>query len=263
MNVSKRILHVRLNRNYKMNLKFARNLILSIVVFLYFADCFCQTSVMSYNIRYNNSEDGKNSWENRKLEVVKMIKYYHPGILGIQEGLYNQVNYLDSTLNNYNFVGVGRDDGKRKGEFSAIFYDTTKYKLIETTTFWLSPTPNEVSVGWDASMERICTYGAFRSRITEDSIFVFNCHFDHRGKKSREESAHLVLEQIKNKSIGYSQILVMGDLNCLPHESPIKIFNTEFEDSYRVSQSNPYGPIGTYNSFNTENELTDRIDYII
>jgi len=244
-----------------MNLK--RKILLTTVVFLYSMNCFCQTKIMSYNIRYNNPNDNENWWEYRKQEVIEMIKYYQPEILGIQEGLSSQVKYIDSTLTHYSFVGLGRDDGKEKGEFAAIFFDTTKYKLIETKTFWLSQTPNEVSIGWDASMERICTYGAFLNKKTKDSIFIFNCHFDHIGKKSRNESSYLILEEIKNKGIEHERIAVIGDLNCLPDENPIKILNMELKDSYQVSQSQPYGPIGTFNSFNTVNEVTKRIDYIM
>jgi len=244
-----------------MNLK--RKILLTTVVFLYSMNCFCQTKIMSYNIRYNNPNDNENWWEYRKQEVIEMIKYYQPEILGIQEGLSSQVKYIDSTLTHYSFVGLGRDDGKEKGEFAAIFFDTTKYKLIETKTFWLSQTPNEVSIGWDASMERICTYGAFLNKKTKDSIFIFNCHFDHIGKKSRNESSYLILEEIKNKGIEHERIAVIGDLNCLPDENPIKILNMELKDSYHVSQSQPYGPIGTFNSFNTVNEVTKRIDYIM
>lgn len=218
---------------------------------------------MSYNIRYNNPNDKENWWESRKQEVSEMIKHYQPEILGIQEGLIDQVRYLDSTLTNYSYVGVGRDDGKEKGEFTAIFFDTTKYELIETKTFWLSQTPDKVSVGWDASMERISTYGVFLNKKTKDSIYIFNCHFDHIGKKSREESSNLILTQIKNKGIENSQVVVIGDLNSLPNETPIKILNKELKDAYQVSQSEPYGPVGTFNGFNVINEVTKRIDYIM
>ena len=112
---------------------------------------------MTYNIRYNNPNDNENWWENRKEEVVHMIKYYHPDIFGIQEGLNDQVNYLNNSLPNYSYTGVGRDDGKEKGEYTAIFYNSDKFELINSKTYWLSNTPNKVSVGWDASMERITT----------------------------------------------------------------------------------------------------------
>jgi endonuclease/exonuclease/phosphatase family metal-dependent hydrolase len=218
---------------------------------------------MTYNIRYNNPDDNENQWNYRKQEMTEMIKFYQPEILSIQEGVNIQVKYLDSALTNYSFVGVGRNDGKEKGEFAAIYFDTTKYELIETETFWLSQTPTKVSIGWDASMERICTYGAFFNKNTKDSIFIFNCHFDHIGKKSRKESSHLILQQIKNKKIDNKPIVVTGDFNCLPPEEPIRILYMELKDACQVSQYPPYGPFGTFNSFNIVNAVTKKIDYIM
>lgn len=223
----------------------------------------CQSKIMSYNIRYNNPADQSNWWEYRKTEIVAMINYYQPDIIGIQEGLNDQVLYLDSALNQYHFVGVGRDDGHQKGEFTAIFYDTTQYHLIETHTFWLSPTPHKVSVGWDASMERICTYAVFLNQSTQDSLWVFNCHFDHIGKKARANSARLILEQIHKYKITHAPTVVLGDFNCLPNEKPIHILKTTFKDAYESSQTKPYGPIGTFNAFDSQHKLKERIDYIL
>jgi hypothetical protein len=119
------------------------------------------TKIMSYNIRYDNPNDSVNKWDNRKSDVLSIIEKYQPEILGIQEGLYHQVKYIDSCLTAYKFIGVGRADGKLKGEFSPIFYDVTKFSVIESSTFWLSDQSDLISVGWDAALERICTYGLF------------------------------------------------------------------------------------------------------
>lgn len=221
-----------------------------------------QNSIMTYNIRYDNPNDRENWWENRKQEVVDMIKHYQPDLLGIQEGLISQVKFLDSSLTNYSYVGVGRDDGIEKGEFTAVFFNKKTIELLETKTYWLSGSPDSVSVGWDASMERIVTYGQFRDRSNKEIVHVFNCHFDHIGALSREKSAELILELIKNKGIEDERIAVIGDLNCLPKERPIELLKTKLEDSYEVSQSAPYGPIGTFNGFNTEKKAVKRIDYI-
>ena len=157
---------------------------------------FSQTSIMSYNIRYSTERDKENQWEYRKAEVVELINYYSPEIFGIQEGLEKQVKYIDMALDNYRYVGVGRDDGKTKGEYAAIFYNHDRLRPISSHTYWLSETPNEVSIGWDASMERITTFGQFYDMQTEDTLYVFNCHFDHIGKTSRKNSAKLILKII-------------------------------------------------------------------
>ncbi len=221
-----------------------------------------QISVMSFNIRYNNPDDKENWWEYRKEDIGKMIKYYQPDILGIQEGLKNQVNFLDSSLSDYKFVGVGRDNGIDQGEYAAIFYNTEKIEFIDTKTFWLSETPDLVSVGWDASLGRIVTYGAFKDRMSNDTIFVFNCHYDHLGKLARQKSSELILNIIQNMYIETERIIVMGDFNCEPNRKPIKILKTIFDDSYEISFRTPYGPIGTFNQFDPAKEITLRIDYI-
>ena len=160
-----------------------------------------QTSVMTFNIRYDNPEDNDNWWEHRKLSILKMFNFYSPEIIGIQEGLNNQVKYIKKNLPDYNYIGVGRDDGKKKGEYTAIFYKKKKLKLISSKTYWLSETPETVSIGWDASMERIVTFGEFLDLRVQESFFIFNFHFVHRGEISREKSAELLLIFIKNKGI--------------------------------------------------------------
>ena len=221
-----------------------------------------QTSLMTYNIRYNNPNDKENWWENRKKELAQLIDYYHPDIFGIQEGLFDQVNYLDEALSEYDFIGVGRDDGKRKGEFTAIFYNTDTYQLLETKTYWLSESPEIVSIGWDASMERISTYGAFDKIDTGDTLHVFNAHYDHIGEIARKKSSELILSLMKEKDIAEKHLVLMGDLNAEPGSDPINILTQFLNDSYASSIA-PYGPIGTFNGFKLDHPLSNRIDYIM
>ena len=137
---------------------------------------FGQTSLMTYNIRYSTANDGENWWEYRKDEVAKLIAHYKPDILGIQEGLLDQVQFLEEALGSYKYVGVGRDDGQQAGEYTAVFYNTSTYKLVNFYTYWLSETPDKVSVGWDAALPRITTYAVLKSVATGDTLHVFNCH---------------------------------------------------------------------------------------
>ena len=222
-----------------------------------------QTSIMSYNIRYSTQNDNENWWEHRKEEVAQLIDYYSPEILGIQEGLDKQVKYLDTFLSNYSYVGVGRDDGKLKGEYAAIFYKHERLKLISTKTYWLSETPNEISVGWDASFKRVVTFGEFNDIQTKDTLYVFNCHFDNIGKISRKKSAELILQIIEDKKITNKKVIVMGDLNCEPDDEPMELLKVNLDDTYSSAATVTYGPVGTFNEFNTEMLLQRRIDYIL
>tara|TARA_X000000950_G_scaffold40200_2_gene43660 strand:- start:9303 stop:10133 length:831 start_codon:yes stop_codon:yes gene_type:complete len=222
-----------------------------------------QTSVMSFNIRYDNLKDYENWWGYRKSSVVELFDHYSPEIIGIQEGHHHQVKYIEEGLPDYGYIGAGRDDGETKGEYAAIFYRKEQLKLLSSKTYWLSETPEKVSIGWDASMERIVTFGEFLDKKTNEKLFVFNCHFDHLGPKSREKSADLILKIIREKNIENGKLIVMGDFNSLPESEPIKIFKSQLEDAYEIGLNEPYGPSGTFNGFNLDRQIRKRIDYIL
>jgi endonuclease/exonuclease/phosphatase family metal-dependent hydrolase len=218
--------------------------------------------VMSYNIRYDNPGDGDDQWANRKEAVVELIKYYQPSVLGLQEALHHQLAFMDESLTAYTFVGVGRDDGQTKGEYSPIFYDTTRLQLMEQATFWLSETPDKVSVGWDAAMERICTYALFYDIHSSYSFWVFNTHFDHKGEEARANSALLILSKIKELNTKNLPVILMGDLNAVPNSTPIQHIIGAMVDASTIADKPFYGPIGTFNGFEKMPALDKRIDYI-
>lgn len=217
---------------------------------------------MTYNIRYANVNDGDNQWEKRKEYLGDQIEFYAPDVIGIQEGLQLQVNYLNARLAEYDFIGVGRNDGKNKGEYCAIFYDRRKLDVLEQDTFWLSEHPEKVSVGWDAAMERICTYGLFSNKITGKKFWVFNTHFDHIGVLAREKSAVLIAQKIKEINEGNFPVILMGDFNLNDQSKAITFLSGEFNDTRMVSKNRPFGPFGTFTGFAFEEPVKDRIDYI-
>ncbi len=217
---------------------------------------------MTYNIRYANVNDGDNQWENRKEYLSDQIAFYAPDVIGIQEGLQLQVNYLNERLSDYDFLGVGRNDGKNKGEFSAIFYHRNKLDVLEQDTFWLSEHPERVSVGWDAAMERICTYGLFLNKKTGKKFWVFNTHFDHIGVVAREKSAALIAQKIREINKGNFPVILMGDFNLNDQSKAITYLSEEFNDSRMASESRPFGPFGTFTGFAFQEPVKDRIDYI-
>ncbi len=219
-------------------------------------------SIISYNIRYDNNWDIENSWKIRRNKIGQILVQYSASIIGIQEGLLNQVQYIDSSLIDYDYVGVGRDDGKKKGEFCAIYFDTTRYVLLKNSTFWLSETPDTISVGWDAALERICTYGLFKDRITKKEFWVFNTHLDHIGVVAREKSSELILKRINKINRQSLPVILMGDFNSIPNSSPVKEIKTELSDALQISLEKLQGPRGTFNGFNEDLPIEKRIDYI-
>ena len=128
--------------------------------------------LMTYNIRIDNQEDGINRWDERKKGLVSLIKKSNPDILGIQEGLPNQILYLSKQLGEYSMIGEGRD-GKDDGEYSAIYYKNKKLKLEMDETFWLSETPEKPSIGWDAALNRIATVGVFTTLNSNKKLTLF------------------------------------------------------------------------------------------
>ena len=140
---------------------FALSYLLFFISSHFSSDVHDEITVISYNIRYDNPDDGVNRWDLRKEKVVSYLKESGSDVIGMQEVLDHQLKYLNKELKEFSYTGVGREDGKIKGEFSPILYNFKKLKILETSTFWLSETPDEISVCWDAALERICTYARF------------------------------------------------------------------------------------------------------
>lgn len=218
--------------------------------------------IMSYNIRLDISSDGENQWSKRKELLTDQVKFYAPDFMGVQEALPQQMNYIDSTLTGYNFIGKGRDDGESKGEHSAIFYNADKFKLLDENTFWLSETPQKPSKGWDAAYNRICTYGLFQNKKTKRKIWVFNTHFDHVGDIARAESAKLILEKIKKINKDNLPVILTGDFNLEAESLPLQLIKKELDDTKKVCNGIVFGPEGTFNAFEFHKPVTTRIDYI-
>lgn len=163
---------------------------------------------------------------------------------------------------NYNFVGVGRDDGINKGEFSAIFYNKNKYQLHVQNTFWLSETPEVPSKGWDAAYPRICTYLQLSDKKSNKKFWVFNTHFDHVGVKAREEAALLILQKIRKLNTEKLPVILMGDFNLTEDSEVINYINSFLKDSKILFKNKVKDTLGTFNGFNIVKESVDRIDFI-
>ena len=221
-----------------------------------------EAKILTYNIKYDNINDTVNNWNDRKIAMVELLKHYEPDIIGMQEVLHHQLTYLDKQLSNFSAIGVGRDDGKEKGEYSPILYNSKKYKLLDSNTFWLSKTPEKISVGWDASLERICTYALFEDLNSRKQFWVFNTHFDHRGTMAREKSVELIVKKIKKINVKNLPVALMGDLNLSPEKAPIQFLKSAMSDGQSISQKPFYGPTGTFSGFDHKRILDHRIDYI-
>jgi endonuclease/exonuclease/phosphatase family metal-dependent hydrolase len=240
------------------------------LIFLYFikinlALAQIKFNVMSFNIRYDNPADGDDQWKFRKENLASMLPFYDIEICGMQEVLYNQAEDIKNLLPNYTYVGKGRTDGKKAGEFSPIFYDASKITLLETETFWLSPTPNIPGKAWDANLPRIVTWAKMKfkdSKKGSKPFYFFNTHFDHQGQVARAESAKLLLKKVKEIA-GNQVAIITGDFNATPTDEPVQLIKDQLLDTRRLSKSPHFGPENsTFNGFDTKEVDGRLIDYI-
>jgi len=217
--------------------------------------------VMTYNIRLDVASDGENDWTHRKDFFTSQIQFYEPDIFGIQEATPNQVIDISSALYQYHCIGVGRE-GVGKGESSNIYYKKDRFQVLESTTFWLSETPEKISKGWDAACNRVCTYGLFKDLKTKQLFWVFNTHLDHIGELARTNGIQLILSKIAALNKKNYTVLFMGDFNSQPKEARIITLNKEMNDCRNLSEQKPFGPSGTFNGFKHNEPVNDLIDYI-
>ncbi len=223
-----------------------------------------EISVMSFNIRYGTADDGSDRWENRKDLVAAVIRKYRPDLIGVQEALHFQIQELLRALPAYRKIGVGRDDGQTEGEYSAMYYDTTRFMVEEHNTFWFSETPRVPgSTDWGNEITRICTWGRFREMATGTGFYVYNLHLDHQSQYSRERSVASLISRIQDRGTR-DPVIITGDFNAGEDNPVIKylkgeqnpggIFSNQtinpipFTDSYRVLHPNAER-VGTFNGF--------------
>jgi endonuclease/exonuclease/phosphatase family metal-dependent hydrolase len=220
-------------------------------------------NVLSFNIRYNNPDDGEHAWPNRKGMVASVVRFHAADLVGMQEVLRSQIDDLTVLLPNYSWYGVGRNDGKNSGEFSPIFYRRDRFQLLDSGEFWLSENPDQIgSKSWDAALPRIATWVKFRDRESKQEFIHLNTHFDHRGEVARTRSAELILDQLKILS-GNMPVVVTGDFNVPPESAAYVTMTSMLVDSKLESVSEPHGPEGTFGGFTVKvGDTGDRIDYV-
>ncbi|MFN4257234.1 MAG: endonuclease/exonuclease/phosphatase family protein [Saprospiraceae bacterium] len=234
------------------------------LVFLLAAVCWAfaapaqSFTALTYNIRYDNPNDGPDHWDVRKAALADEILRHRPAIVGLQEATIRQLQYLDTRLLGYQRFGVGREDGAEKGEFSPIYFDTSMFRLLNGRTIWLSRTPKKPSKGWDAACERIATLLELQSKHSGDTILMVNTHWDHVGKKARMRSAKLIVCAIKDALRAGRRVIFMGDLNATPDDAPIQFLQKHLTSTCPPDQSER----GTFNGFDPTLTVFRRIDYV-
>lgn len=223
--------------------------------------------VITYNIRCNTPRDGANAWPHRKDRVANLLHQHEPDLIGLQEVKQDQLEDLVQRLPDFDWVGVGRDDGKRGGEYTPIFYRRARFTCKESGTFWLSQTPHIIgSVGWDASLPRIATWATLVDQQTGSALLHLNTHLDHRGMDSQVQAAHLLRTFLAEQSDPHPAI-VTGDFNCTEESATYQALTSQtpatavLQDSKHTSQTPHVGPTATFTT-SFADPLTAKIDYI-
>lgn len=238
---------------------------------LLFASCSeskpLELNVMSFNIRYDNPEDSLNNWQYRKDIAAQVIKEQNADIVGAQEVLANQLADLKTRLPEYTAIGVGREDGIDKGEYSAILYKKDRFTEKESGYFWLSETPEVAgSKGWDGACERIATWAVLEDNTTKKQVFFINTHLDHVGKIARQEGVTLLLDRAGDLSKGLP-VIMTGDFNAEPESDVIKHVTDTSNPKHLIHSKDialeKSGTDWTFHGFDrVPMERRDFIDYI-
>lgn len=216
--------------------------------------------VTTLNIRRSGIDTGEMRWEKRKWILKNYIDYAKSDILCIQEGLLPQINFIDSLLD-LEYVGVGRDDGKTAGEYCAIFYRSKKLKVLESGTFWLSPTSNLPSMGWDAACQRICTWALIKTKSGK-VFYTYNTHLDHVGIVARQNAMRLINSKL-NLLEPDMPVIFCGDLNDSPDSKTIEIIKDFYTEANEIAQNKEILDKTTFNGFDKYyTPIGKQIDYI-
>jgi endonuclease/exonuclease/phosphatase family metal-dependent hydrolase len=219
--------------------------------------------VLTFNVRYDaDYDEDEQAWENRKELVASTIRFHRPDIVGLQEPLDHQLNYIGDETPDLEWVGVGRADGESAGEYSPIGFRADRFDLVDTGTFWLSETPSTPgNKDWGAFRPRIVTWAALRPSGSSPRFFHFNTHFDHDSERARVESARLLRDKV-SEVVETAPGVVTGDLNCEESAEPYKILTEDsLVDAFYASKHPHHGPTVTFERFDGPPDR--KIDYIL
>ena len=226
-----------------------------------------ELNVASFNIKCGTSHGmgnvkGFDGWDDRKGFIFDLINFAAFDVFGAQEVRYGQLNDLVKALPDYAYIGVGRDDGKTKGEFCPVFYRRERFKLLDSGTFWLSATPETVSRGWDGGCNRVCSWGYFQDRATKAKFYFLNTHLDHKGPMAKTKGAELIVKFIEEHCKGV-QVIVTGDMNVYQDSEWYNIFAKSgyLKDAFKAARYR-FAPSGTFSTFTPTRYSTNRIDHI-
>ena len=226
-----------------------------------------EIDAVAFNIRFDNPKDGENAWPNRKEMVGKWIESESPDVIGLQEALRHQINDIKKVATAYSEYGVGRDDGKSRGEHCTILYLKKRFTLDKKDcgTFWFSDTPEKIaSKSWGNEIPRICTWARLIHKKTGKGFYLYNVHYDHQSQSSRIGASNLIIERISNRKQSNEPIILMGDFNAAEKNPAITVFKEEplkLVDTFRVAKPDEK-MVKTFHGFRGGSFMGGKIDHV-
>ncbi len=226
-----------------------------------------EIDAVAFNIRFDNPKDGENAWPNRKEMVGKWIESESPDVIGLQEALRHQINDIKKVATAYSEYGVGRDDGKSRGEHCTILYLKKRFTLDKKDcgTFWFSETPEKIaSKSWGNEIPRICTWARLIHKKTGKGFYLYNVHYDHQSQSSRIGASNLIIERISNRKQSNEPIILMGDFNAAEKNPAITVFKEEplkLVDTFRVVKPDEK-MVKTFHGFRGGSFMGGKIDHV-
>lgn len=219
----------------------------------------------TFNIRLDTPVDSLNRWGYRMERAAQFIKDAQLDVVGTQEVLHSQFEDLKRMLPEFEGVGVARDDGKTKGEYSSVFYRKDVFDALDSGTFWLSEYPDSVGLkGWDAACVRVATWAKLQHKETGKIVMAVNTHFDHVGVEARKQSALLIIRKIK-EIVGDRAAVLTGDFNVTDQSDAYQTITTnEFvlKDAHKIAEK-VSGVNYTFHNFTRQPlEKRSKIDFI-
>ncbi len=222
-----------------------------------------QYTVGTFNVRNDNAADVGNLWVQRRDVAANLIRFHQFDVMGTQEAKKNQIDDLSERLPEYATYGLGRDNGRAGEEHATIFYRKDKFKLLKKGDFWLSETPDQPGLGWDAKCcNRICSYVYLQDKQTGKKFYFFNAHFDHQGKIAKIESSKLILKKIKEIA-GRQPAIFTGDLNDNAQSESYGVLNQSgwLSDSFNQVK-HPYVNNSSFNGWGKKLGASEIIDHV-
>ena len=216
-------------------------------------------SVMSFNIRYGDAQDGTNAWRYRCPATILMIQDQTPDVIGLQEVLDYQRSFIADYADGYKIVGVGRDNGRKEGEQMCIMYNTKTVKLVKWDTFWLSETPSKPSLGWDAACRRTATWAIMKDKRSGERFVMLNTHLDHVGEQARREGMALILDKISEINPDGLPVVLVGDFNSSSDDPALAKAGLQLRNARETAFSTDRG--ATYNGWGKSSGVIDHIFY--